>query len=143
MTITIGKKDLENRLGMHDAIKLLEKTLLHEDKGMTYVSSKFVNRFKGGSMRILFAVDYEVGYFATKAYHVINDIGARYLISLYRLKDGVLLALIDGQKITGMRTGAASGVIACNIAVSAPVCIGVIGSGHQSRRQLEALAAGL
>ena len=140
MTIMLGKQTLEGTIKMADAIELLEKSLRHEAKGATFVSSKFVNNFKGGSMRILFAVDYEAGYFATKAYHVIENAGVRYLISLYRLQDGFLLALLDGQLITGLRTGAASGVMARKISIPDPISIGVIGSGYQSRSQLESLA---
>ena len=95
---------------------------------------------KGGSMRILFAADYQAGFFATKAYHNVRNTGARYVVSLYSLKDGELLALLDGQTITDLRTGAASGVIARRTPIDGPVSIGVIGSGHQARTQLESLA---
>lgn len=92
-------------------------------------------------MRILFAADYATGYFATKAYHTIKGAGVRYIVSLYRLRDGELLALLDGSGITDLRTGAASGVVARRVTVKAPVTIGVIGSGHQARTQLESLAS--
>jgi len=65
----------------------------------------------------------------------------RYVVSLYRLKDGELLALLDGRHITDLRTGAASGVIARKVAIPGPVTVGLIGSGHQAATQLEALAA--
>jgi ornithine cyclodeaminase/alanine dehydrogenase-like protein (mu-crystallin family) len=60
---------------------------------------------------------------------------------LYSLKDGELLALLDGRLITDLRTGAASGVAARRVPVKAPVTVGVIGSGNQARTQLESLAA--
>lgn len=81
------------------------------------------------------------GYCALKAYHSIQGVGTRYVVSLYRLKDGELLAVLDAQRITDLRTGAASGVIARRVALSAPVSVGVIGSGHQACTQLESLAA--
>jgi alanine dehydrogenase len=62
-------------------------------------------------------------------------------VSLYSLRNGELLALLDGQLITDLRTGACSGVIARQVAVDGPVSVGVIGSGNQSRKQLECLAA--
>ena len=62
-------------------------------------------------------------------------------MSLYRLQDGELLALLDGRTITDMRTGAASGVIARKVTVAEPVTVGVIGSGHQARAQLQCLAS--
>jgi ornithine cyclodeaminase/alanine dehydrogenase-like protein (mu-crystallin family) len=63
------------------------------------------------------------------------------VVSLYRLADGELLALLDGQLITDLRTGAASGVIARRVTVEEPVTLGLIGSGHQAAMQLESLAA--
>jgi len=76
-----------------------------------------------------------------KAYHNIQGAGVRYVVLLYRLEDGELLALLDGQIITDLRTGAASGVIARRVPVPGPVSIGVIGSGNQARTQLESLAS--
>ena len=64
----------------------------------------------------------------------------RYVVSLYRLSDGELLAVLDGRLITDLRTGAASGVVARKVQIEGAVTIGVIGAGHQSRMQLEALA---
>ena len=141
MTVMLGIESLKGVLGMRDAIDLLEVALSHEGAGKTFVSPKNVTDFEGGSMRILFAADYQAGYFATKAYHSIQGVGTRYVVSLYRLKDGELLAQLDGQLITDLRTGAASGVIARKVPVTGPVSVGIIGSGHQARAQLESLAA--
>jgi ornithine cyclodeaminase/alanine dehydrogenase-like protein (mu-crystallin family) len=92
-------------------------------------------------MRMMFGADYTSGYAATKAYHLIEGAGVRYLVSLYRLADGELLAVMDGRLITDLRTGAASGVVARRVAAGSAVRVGLIGAGHQSRMQLESLAA--
>ncbi|NBR29113.1 MAG: hypothetical protein EBT83_11990, partial [Betaproteobacteria bacterium] len=103
---------LEGALGMREAIDLLETAARHEDAGATVVSPRLNTNFDGGWMRILFAVDKASGYFATKSYHLIQGSGVRYVVSLYALKDGALIAMIDGRAITDLRTGAASGVVA-------------------------------
>ena len=72
-------------------------------------------------MRILFAADRQSGYYATKAYNLTEGVGVRYVVTLYRLKDGELLAVMDGRIITDLRTGAASGVAARKVPVSGPV----------------------
>lgn len=141
MAVILGYKALVGVLDLHDVIGLLEDALSHEASGKTIVSPKFNTDFEGGSMRILFAADYEGGYCAMKAYHTIKDVGVRYVVSLYRLKDGELLALLDGRLITDLRTGGASGVMARKVGVPGAVSIGVIGSGNQARTQLESLAA--
>jgi alanine dehydrogenase len=141
MAVTYGFSALQGVLSMSDAIDLLERAFVHEAAGRTYVSRKFDSQFEGGSMRMLFAADYEAGYCATKAYNSGRGPGARYIVSLYRWTDGELLALLDGRLITDMRTGAASGVIARNVHLAEPVSVGILGSGNQARMQLESLAA--
>jgi alanine dehydrogenase len=140
MAITLGFEALRGVLGMRDAIDLLEATCAHEAAGKTVVSPRLSTTFDGGWMRILFAVDRQSGYFATKAYHLIDGVGVRYVVSLYRLQDGELLAVMDGLTVTELRTGAASGVAARKVPVSGPVSAGIVGSGRQARAQLESLS---
>jgi len=141
MAATLGHEILHGVLGAREAMDLLEKAAIHEADGSVVASPRLHTTFKNGWMRILFAVDHQAGYFATKAYHRIEGVGVRYLISLYRLRDGELLALLDGRAITELRTGAASGVVARKVKISGPVSVGVIGSGSQARAQLRSLAA--
>jgi ornithine cyclodeaminase/alanine dehydrogenase-like protein (mu-crystallin family) len=123
-----------------DCIDLLEDMSRHEAEGGTFVSPKFNSDFRRGSMRILFAADYISGCGATKAYHTIDGTGTRYLVSLIDLRSGTLLALVDGRRITDFRTGAASGMVARRVPFNGPVSVGIVGSGHQARAQLECLA---
>ena len=141
MPVTLGYSALNGVLRMPDAIRLLEEMLSHEAAGRTSAAPQFVSDFEGGSMRILFAADYEAGYCATKACHTIKGAGLRYVVTLYRLRDGELLAFLDGSLITDLCTGAASGVVGRRVPLDDRVTVGVIGSGHQARTQLESLAA--
>jgi ornithine cyclodeaminase/alanine dehydrogenase-like protein (mu-crystallin family) len=141
MAVMLGFETLRGALAMSDAIDLLEKASYSEAAGRTFISPKFNTDFEVGSMRILVAADLQAGYCAMKAYHTIQGAGVRYVVSLYRLQDGELLALLDGQIITDLRTGAASGVIARKVQLPGAVSIGVIGSGNQARTQLESLAS--
>lgn len=141
MTAMIGVDALQDAIGMREAIDLLERTIGHEEAGRTSVSPKFVTEFENGVMRVLFAADGEAGYCAMKAYHNVRNVGTRYVVMLYGMSDGELLAILDGRPITDLRTGAASGVIARKVDIPGPVSVGVLGSGNQARTQLEALAA--
>jgi alanine dehydrogenase len=141
MAVMLGYETLRGALHMQEAIDLLEHAFAHEFAGATVVSPKFVTDFRSGSMRILFATDEQTGYAAMKAYHNVKGAGARFVVSLYSLKDGELLAWLDGQIITDLRTGACSGVIARKVPIPGPVSVGVIGSGNQARAQLACLAS--
>lgn len=140
MAVMLGIDQLEGVLSMGDAIDLLEQTSRHEAAGRTFIAPRFNADFDRGAMRFLFGADYERGYAVTKAYHIIEGAGVRYIVTLYRLDDGEALALIDGQIITDLRTGAASGVLARRVPVAGPIHLGVIGSGNQARAQVESLA---
>ena len=140
MAVIFGADAIEGVLSMQEAIDLVEWMARHEAAGKTVVSPRLNTRFEGGWMRMMFAADYASGYAATKVFHMIEGAGVRYVVSLYRLADGELLAVLDGRLITDLRTGAASGVVARRVYIADPVTVGLIGSGHQARMQLESLA---
>ena len=141
MTAMISADALHGAIGMQEAIDLLERTIAHEEAGRTTVSPKFITPFENGAMRVLFAADGEAGYCAMKAYHNVNNVGTRYVVLLYGMSDGELLAVLDGRPITDLRTGAMSGVIARQVRIPGRASVGILGSGNQARTQLEALAA--
>lgn len=141
MTAMIGSDALQGAIGMQEAIDLLVRTIAHEEAGRTTVSQKFITPFENGAMRVLFAADGEAGYCAMKAYHNVDNVGTRYVVLLYSMTNGELLAILDGRPITDLRTGAMSGVMARQVHIPGPVSVGILGSGHQARTQLEALAA--
>ncbi len=141
MAVFIDHHAVSRVLNWDACIDLLEEISRHEALGETFVSPKFNSEFRRGSMRILFAANYASGYGATKAYHTIDSIGTRYLVSLIDIRSGALLAVVDGRRITDFRTGAASGVVARRVPFKRPVSVGIVGSGHQARAQLGTLAA--
>ena len=141
MTVLLDARAVESALGMRDAIDLLEQALAHQAAGATSASPKFVSEFDGGAMRVLFAADRATGRAAMKAYHSIKGVGTRYVVTLYDLTTGEVLAVMDGRVITDLRTGAATGVAARRVAVEGAIRVGIVGAGNQARTQLEALAA--
>ncbi|HEX6005674.1 MAG TPA: hypothetical protein VFZ14_16935, partial [Burkholderiales bacterium] len=143
MAIVLGAQALEGVLRMTDAIDILEQMSRHEAAGRTLIAPRQTVHTEHGWTRLMFAADHESGYAATKVFNMVRAVGVRYVVSLYRIADGELLAVLDGRLITDLRTGAASGVAARRLKLPASVSVGLLGSGHQSRMQLEALAAAL
>lgn len=141
MTQLLDAQAVASVLGMREAIDLLEQAFAHQSDGAVYTSPKFVSEFDGGAMRVLFAADHAAGRAALKAYHSIKGAGTRYVVTLYSLATGEVLAVMDGRVITDLRTGAATGVAARRVAIEGEVTVGIVGAGHQARTQLEALAA--
>jgi len=66
---------------------------------------------------------------------------ASYLVSLFDQQTTELAALIDGNRITGIRTAAAAAVAVDQAAPRRPLQVAVIGSGFEAKGLLAALAA--
>ena len=66
---------------------------------------------------------------------------ASYLVSLFDRETAALAALIDGNRITGIRTAATAAVAVDTAAEPGPLRVAVIGSGFEAKGLLAALAA--
>lgn len=66
---------------------------------------------------------------------------ASYLISLFDQRTMALVALLDGNRLTGLRTAATAAVAVDRLAPRRPLAVAVIGSGFEARNALECLAA--
>jgi ornithine cyclodeaminase/alanine dehydrogenase len=66
---------------------------------------------------------------------------ASYLVSLFDQETTGLAALIDGNRITGIRTAVTAAVAVDATAIRKPLTVAVIGSGFEAKGLLAALAA--
>lgn len=66
---------------------------------------------------------------------------ASYLVSLFDPQTMALRALIDGNRVTGIRTAATATLAVDRLAPPRPLHVGVIGSGFEARNALQCLAA--
>lgn len=94
-----------------------------------------------GWMRVLPAVSAGLGVFGHKMISFHREAGVRYIITLYDIESGDLLALLDGEAITGARTGATSALAADLMAPPTIETGAIIGTGSVARSQLAALQA--
>jgi alanine dehydrogenase len=82
------------------------------------------------------------GYFGTKIYSTNIRHGLReMLVLLFDAPTGGALALMQAEQLGQIRTGAATGYAADLLANPNASAVGMIGSGHQARTQLEAVRA--
>ncbi|WP_431778952.1 ornithine cyclodeaminase family protein [Microbacterium aurantiacum] len=63
-----------------------------------------------------------------------------YLISLFDKDTADLVALVDGNRVTGLRTAATSAVATETLVPRRPLRVGVIGSGFEAHSHITALA---
>jgi ornithine cyclodeaminase/alanine dehydrogenase-like protein (mu-crystallin family) len=94
----------------------------------------------GGFFHYMAAADFKAGYLAVKQYTYVRG-KIRFLVLLYEVATGDLLALIEADYMGQLRTGAASGVATRYLARPDARVAAIIGTGGQAKTQLEAIAA--
>lgn len=81
----------------------------------------------------LFGAKSIVGSFA-------DGLEVSYLISLFDKQTAALVALIDGNSVTGLRTASTTAVGASTITPPGPLRVGIVGSGFEAKSHLTALS---
>jgi ornithine cyclodeaminase/alanine dehydrogenase len=79
------------------------------------------------------------GWAGFKAMNLAPGHGVRYQVHLYRIATGELLAIMDAQHLTTLRTGACSAVASRRLARPGPCSIALLGSSVEARAQLDAM----
>lgn len=94
-----------------------------------------------GWLRVLPAVFEGLRVFGLKTINLTEGLGVRYGITVFDLETGALEAVVDGEAITGARTGATAAVAAERLCPSDITSAAVIGTGSVARTQVPALQA--
>ena len=140
MTLHITESDVRQLFTMKMAIDAVESACRKQAAGIVIVHPR--RRFElpnGGFFHYMAAVDTEAGYIAMKQYTYVKGT-LRFLVPLYEISTGALLALIEADYMGQLRTGAASGVATKYLARRDAKVAAIIGTGGQARTQLEAVA---
>lgn len=80
----------------------------------------------------------ELDVFGYKEFHRVGQ-RVRYHVHLFRESTGNALGIVDGRRITSLRTSSTAAVAVRAWAGDRPVRVGVIGSGEEAREGLRAL----
>jgi alanine dehydrogenase len=99
-------------------------------------------RLVGGMFAVMSAVDRELGFAGLKSYAWLES-ATPFVVVLFDTERAELAAVIEADKMGQLRTGAASGVAAKDLAREGATSLGVIGCGWQARRQVECIREAL
>jgi alanine dehydrogenase len=141
MTLHISEAEVQDVLSMPMAIEAVEEISRKQATGEVVVHPR--RRFElpsGGFFHYMAAADFSAGFVAMKQYTYVRG-KLRFLVPLYEMVTGDLLALIEADYMGQLRTGAASGVATKYLARKDARIAAIIGTGGQARTQLEAVAA--
>jgi alanine dehydrogenase len=136
MTLHISEAEVRALLTMPMAVEAVEEISRKQATGEVVVHPR--RRFElpgGGFFHYMAAADYTLGYLAMKQYTFVRG-RMRFLVPLYEIAKGDLLALIEADYMGQLRTGAASGVATKYLARPDARVAAIIGTGGQARTQL-------
>ncbi len=142
MTLHINEAEVRQVLTMSLAMEAVEGISRKQAEGKVIVHPR--RRFElpsgGGFFHYMAAMDTEAGFIAMKQYTYVKGV-LRFLVPLYEISTGALLALIEADFMGQQRTGAASGVATKYLARQSARTAAILGTGGQAKTQLEAVAA--
>src|SRR5215467_10457161 len=141
MTLHISETEVREVLTMPQALQAVEEISRKQATGEVVVHPR--RRFElpgGGFFHYMAAVDFSTGLIAMKQYTYVRG-KLRFLVPLYEMASGDLLALIEADYMGQLRTGAASGVATKYLSRENSRVAAIIGTGGQARTQLEAVAS--
>src|ERR1700685_256619 len=141
MTLLISEKDVRELLTMHDAIAAVEEVMRRQATGQAIVQPRHRLELPDkGFLHYMAGADVTACIVGMKLYTSVHG-ALRFLVPLYRSSTGELLALVEAEHLSMIRTGAASGVATRHMSRENSQTLGVIGSGFQAHGQVEAIAA--
>ena len=145
MALVLTESDVKSVLSMSDGVRLVEESFRQHAAGATTLAPRMVMKLDGdaGNFRVMAAIVPGMGGFGLKT--LTGTPGKRapestYFAMLYfDIETGALLSVLPGTHITGIRTGAASGVATKHLARKDSRILGLFGAGFQGRNQVAAI----
>lgn len=139
MPLLLTENDVRSMLDMPLAMELVETSFrrLGDQTGISQPRRRLKLGEKG-LLHYMAAADQTGGYAGLKIYTVVKG-KVRFMVPLFKIDTGELMALIEADYLGQMRTGAATGVATKFMAREDARVAGLIGTGLQARTQLEAM----
>ncbi len=140
MPLLLTEADVKSLLTMPLALECVQNSFQRLADGSALLHSRRRLHLPSKSyLHYMAAADGASGYMGLKIYSSSRE-GLRFLITLFSVESGELLALIEADFVGQMRTGAASGLATRLLAREDARTIGIVGTGLQARTQLHAIA---
>lgn len=141
MACLLTHEDVRALVTMGDAIEAMEMAFAEEGAGAALLPPRINMKAGRGWLRIGPVALERSGWMGFKAMNLVPGQGVRYQVHLYRIENGELLAIMDAQHLTTLRTGATSAVATRRLARQGAAVVAVLGSGVEAQAQLEAMHA--
>src|SRR5690348_17998446 len=139
MALFLSENDVQELFPMGQALDLIEASFVAQQGG------RAVNQLRQRLFQPGFSLHYMAAglvdeHLAGMKIYTITSGAARFLVLLFDVKTGDMLAVIEADHLGRIRTGAANGVETRYLAHLEASTVGIIGAGQESGRQREEVA---
>jgi ornithine cyclodeaminase/alanine dehydrogenase-like protein (mu-crystallin family) len=140
MALLLTESDVTLLLPMATALEAVEEVFRWQGEAKLTNRPRVRLPVPGGLLHVMPAALPEARVMGLKSYATVRG-GTKFVVLLFSVETGALLAVIEADKLGQMRTGAASGVATKYLARADADRVGCYGTGWQARSQLEAICA--
>jgi ornithine cyclodeaminase/alanine dehydrogenase-like protein (mu-crystallin family) len=141
MTLLLAHEDIEGILAPDEVREAVLTGILEQSKGQVQVPPRItIDAASGlGWLRLMPVVMNGSKLMGFKAMHSTPGVGVRYLVMLYAMDTGELLAQMDADWLTSQRTSATAAIGVDILAKEEIAEVGILGSSEQARAMLRAV----
>lgn len=140
MPLLLTDNEVDKLMTMNECVVVMEDSFRQLGEGMTWNRPRSRIRMPRGFHHLMAAAVLDSNVFGLKSYTSFRA-GVRFLVILYDSNSGDLLAMVQGGRLTQLRTGAVSAVATKYMAREDASTVGIIGTGLQGRSQLAGVCA--
>lgn len=143
VTLLLGHEDMEALLSVEKSLEALRDALRQQADGRVQMPARQTMDAMDSPnwLRISSAFLNGADYMGFKSMNRAAGLGMRYLVALYRISTGELVAIMDANWLTTQRTAATNALGTHLLAPAASDRIGIIGSGVQAQAFIRAYAS--
>jgi len=138
MTIHLTGDDIRALVTPEVAMRAARQALAAEAAGQVVMPPRLDVDLPTGFLRVMPAAMGNV--MGLKVMTLVRGLGNRYLILLYDQSSGALIAALDADEITRLRTAATTTVVGDLLCPGGCALVGLIGSGFEAEGHVRALA---
>ena len=135
MPLLLTDTDVNKLMTMKECVEVIEDSFRQVADGQTCNRPRSRIRMPRGFHHLLAASVLGSDVFGLKTYTSFRS-GVRFIVMLYDSNNGDLLAMVQGGRMTQLRTGAVTSVATKYMSREDSTTVGIIGTGNQGRTQL-------
>ncbi len=140
MPLWLSEEDVAELVSPAEAVPVIEECFRRMAAGQVELMPRRRFAIDGGYFALMAAADRGLGMAGLKSYTLVEG-SLQFVVCLFELTAGSLVAIVAADRLGQVRTGAASGVAAKHLARPGASSLGLIGAGWQAESQLAAIRA--